>query len=507
MSLRQELEKDVPDLGFGPVNPGYSGEEPGDILRIPFMTRLGRWLSPLLLGVFDYFSITIGLLLAFRLRNLLLSDNILSIRSFGRYIYLVIPMIYLCLIAYEGLYSKRLPLWQKIEKISKISFFATVLTAVLLYFGQVANFFPRFFWALSFVTCTILLIIERYFMKHLLVAAGLWKKPVLLIGAGRSAELLTTAFEEDSHIGYEVIGVFDDNHLRPLLRDYQYLGGLANLETVVRESKIRDALIAIPGLAREKLLDIVYRIQPYVKNISVVPDLFGLPLTNVEVNTYFRQKTVTLTLCNNLLNIGNRLVKRGSDLAVGIIFFLLAFPVMLVITVLVKLDSPGPVFHNARRIGQKGKEFICYKFRTMYVNGDTILAEYFAQNPEAREEWRRFAKLKNGDPRVTRVGKLLRKFSFDELPQFINVLIGNMSLVGPRPYLPREKEQMSYFFDTIVEAKPGITGFWQVSGRNDVEFTGRLELDAWYVRNWSFWLDITMLLKTVKVVYGKMGAY
>jgi Undecaprenyl-phosphate galactose phosphotransferase WbaP len=507
MSLQREAKTIIPDLDIGDNCDGLFPEGTGGVLRIPFRTRLGRWLSPLLLGVFDYLSVTISLLLAFRLRNLLLNDHQLVIQSFGRYIYLVIPMTYLCLIAFEGLYSKRLPLWQKIEKIFKVGFFATIFTTLLLYFEQTANIFPRVFVALSFFICTILLIIERYCMKHLLVAAGLWKKPALLIGAGHTAELLTTAFEEDSHIGYEVVGIFDDNHLRPLIRGFPYLGGLANLETIFRQSGIQDVLIALPGLEREKLLDIVYRIQPYVKNISVVPDLFGLPLSNVEVNTYFRQKTVTLTLRNNLLNIWNRLFKRSFDLAAGIIFFMCALPIMLVVTFLIKIDSPGPAFHNARRIGKKGKEFICYKFRTMDVNGDAMLADYFEQNPEAREEWERFAKLKNGDPRVTRIGKVLRKFSFDELPQLINVLIGNMSLVGPRPYLPREKEQMSYFFDTIVEIRPGITGLWQVSGRNDVDFQGRLELDAWYVRNWSFWMDVTMLLKTVKVVFGKFGAY
>jgi Undecaprenyl-phosphate galactose phosphotransferase WbaP len=507
MSLRREPKTVIPDLEKGDEYDELYSAKPGGILRIPFLTRLGRWLSPLLLIMFDYLSITISLLLAFRLRNLLLNDHRLALQSFARYIYLIMPMVYLCLIAFEGLYSKRLPLWQKIEKIFKVSFFATILTTLLLYFEQTANIFPRVFLALSFITCAVLLIIERYGMKHLLVTAGLWRKPALLIGAGHTAELLTNAFEEDPYIGYEVIGVVDDNHLRPLIRGFPYLGGLANLETIIRQSGIQDVLIALPGLEREKLLDIVYRIQPYVKNISVVPDLFGLPLSNVEVNTYFRQKTVTLTLRNNLLNIWNRLFKRSFDLAAGIIFLMCALPIMLVVTLLIKLDSPGPAFHNARRIGKKGKEFICYKFRTMDVNGDAMLADYFEQNPEAREEWECFAKLKNGDPRVTRIGKVLRKFSFDELPQLINVLIGNMSLVGPRPYLPREKEQMSYFFDTIVEIRPGITGLWQVSGRNDVDFQGRLELDAWYVRNWSFWMDVTMLLKTVKVVFGKFGAY
>lgn len=474
---------------------------------IPILTKVGQWLSPVLLLIFDYLAVIMGLRLAFWLRNTVIANPPLSIQQFHRYIYMIIPMVYIGMLVSEEMYTKRLPMWQKIEKIFKVSLFATALTTGLLYFEKFAGTFPRLFLALSFVTCFVMLLITRYLVKHLLVAVGLWKKPALLIGAGRTSELLADAFREDINIGYEIVGVLDDNHLRPLAQKYQYLGGLANLDEVIRASRIQDVLIALPGIDRERLLDLVYRIQPYVRNISIVPDLFGLPLSNVDVNTYFRQKTVTLTLHNNFLIIWNRMFKRIFDLAAVIIIGTIVLPVMLVLAVLIKIDSPGPVFYNARRIGKKGKEFKCFKFRTMYVNGDAMLEQYFVEHPDAKQEWERFAKLKSGDPRVTRIGRILRKYSLDELPQIFNVLIGNMSLVGPRPYLPREKKKMSYFFDTIVEAKPGITGLWQISGRNDVEFTGRLELDAWYVRNWSFWLDVTMLLKTVKVVFGKLGAY
>ncbi|HYH04961.1 MAG TPA: undecaprenyl-phosphate galactose phosphotransferase WbaP [Bacillota bacterium] len=487
---------------------GWNPEEYRPIIPvIPVLAKIGQWLSPILLLIFDYLAVIMALLVALRLRNAIIATHPLSIQQFGRYIYIIIPMVYLSMLAFEGMYSKRLPLWQKIEKLFKVALFATSLTTGLIYFEQISGIFSRLFIGLSFVTCFVTLLVTRYLMKHLLVTVGLWKKPALLIGAGRTAELLSLAFREDTHIGYEIVGVFDDNHLRPLIQRYQYLGGLANLEEVIRNSRIQDVLIALPGMDRERLLDLIYRIQPYVRNISIVPDLFGLPLSNVDVSTYFRQKTVTLTLRNNFLNIWNRVFKRIFDLAAGIVIGIFVLPVMLVLTVLVKLDSPGPAFHNARRIGKNGKEFTCFKFRTMYVNGDVMLEKFFADHPEAKLEWDRFAKLKSGDPRVTRVGNIIRKYSLDELPQIFNVLFGNMSLVGPRPYLPREKNQMSFFFDTIVEAKPGITGLWQISGRNDVEFIGRLELDAWYVRNWSFWLDVTMLLKTIKVVFGKLGAY
>jgi Undecaprenyl-phosphate galactose phosphotransferase WbaP len=477
------------------------------LLRIPFLTKLGQWLSPLLLVTVDYLTIIFTLIGTFLLRNALITNNQLPIHPFNHYIYLFVPVVYIGLITFEGLYTKRLPFWQNMGKFCKVTFFATLLTTGLLYFEQVAHFYPRVFLGLSFLTCFTALLVNRYLMRLLLAAIGLWKKPTLLIGAGKTAEMITAAFQEDAHIGYEVIGIFDDNHLRPLVQNYQYLGGLDNLERVVRESAIQDVLIALPGLEREKLLDLIYRIQPYVKNISLVPDLYGVPLSNIEVNTYFNQKTMTLTLHNNFLNLWSRSFKRIFDIVAGMIIIIPTIPILALLIVLIKWDSRGPAFHNATRIGKNGKKFICYKFRTMHVDGDAMLEPYFAEHPEAESEWERFAKLKGADPRVTQIGKLLRKYSLDELPQILNVLIGNMSLVGPRPYLPRERDQMNYFYDTIVEAKPGITGLWQISGRNDVEFTGRLELDVWYVRNWSFWLDVAMLLKTVKVVFGKLGAY
>ena len=178
-------------------------------------------------------------------------------------------------------------------------------------------------------------------------------------------------------------------------------------------------------------------------------------------------------------------------------------PIIAITYVLIKLDSNGPAFYNAERIGKDGKTFKCYKFRSMYVNADKILLEFLDKHPEAQEEWREFQKLRGDDPRVTKVGKIIRKYSIDELPQIFNVLAGTMSLVGPRPYLPREKEKMGSFLPIICMTMPGMTGLWQVSGRSNVTFSGRLKMDAWYVRNWSLWQDIVILFKTVKVVLGK----
>ncbi len=207
---------------------------------------------------------------------------------------------------------------------------------------------------------------------------------------------------------------------------------------------------------------------------------------------------------NSLVNEG---LKRAFDIIISILLLPFILPIIGLIAILIKIDSEGPVFFIQDRLGKNGKKFKCIKFRTMYVNNDEILEDYLKRNPEKREEWNKYKKLKSFDPRVTRVGRFLRKTSLDELPQIFNVIKGDMSLVGPRPYLPKEETDMGYFKNTILLTKPGITGLWQVSGRNELEFKVRLILDERYVLNWSFWLDLLIMLKTIKVVLKREGAY
>ena len=199
-------------------------------------------------------------------------------------------------------------------------------------------------------------------------------------------------------------------------------------------------------------------------------------------------------------------IKRGIDIIGGICGISLLLPLIIGIWIanIVSKDR-GPIFYNTKRIGKDGKTFKMYKFRSMVVGADEKLKKYLEENPEAKKEYKKYKKLKN-DPRVTKVGNFIRKTSLDEFPQFINVLKGEMSLVGPRPYLPREKEDMSDHFQSIVKCKPGVTGFWQISGRSETTFSDRLQMDTEYSYNRTLKTDIKILLKTVKKVVSKEGA-
>ena len=238
-----------------------------------------------------------------------------------------------------------------------------------------------------------------------------------------------------------------------------------------------------------------------------------LKLLEIETDVVFPESQATIKLNKyndknsnkNIKTMSYLFFKRTFDIVASASAILALSPIFLVTSIAIRKDSNGPAMFTQSRIGKDGKLFKLYKFRTMVPDADTKLVELLEKDENAREEYKLNKKLKN-DPRVTRVGKFLRSTSIDELPQLINVLKGDMSLVGPRPYLPREMDDMGEYYDTIVESKPGITGLWQVSGRSNTTFEKRLEYDVEYNDNKGFFYDMNLLTKTVGVVIGKDGA-
>lgn len=206
-----------------------------------------------------------------------------------------------------------------------------------------------------------------------------------------------------------------------------------------------------------------------------------------------------------LMNRSDQLLKRAIDLLLSSLGLIILAPVLGLSTLLVKLGSPGPVFYRQKRIGRQGKAFVMLKFRTMYQNADQVLAQQLAQNPELKAEWDCYQKLAR-DPRVTRIGYFLRRFSLDELPQLWNVLVGDMSLVGPRPIMLSQREIYGDSLIHYMRVIPGITGLWQISGRNQISYAERIEYDVQYINNWSVWLDIYILIRTLGVVLRASGA-
>jgi Undecaprenyl-phosphate galactose phosphotransferase WbaP len=318
---------------------------------------------------------------------------------------------------------------------------------------------------------------------------------------------LVELLNEEWALGYVPSAVFD-YRLMPseeLLEAASYYEEtLAGAVDFARKQGVDTAIFAMPHTRREQLATLVGRASVSFRHVLIIPNLSGI--TNSAVVARNLAGTFAVEIKYNLLNPWALRAKRAFDLAATVVGGVLVYPLILVLALLVYLESRGPVFYKDRRMGQDGQLFSCVKFRTMVSDAEGLLQRMLEEDAGLREEYMRYHKLRN-DPRVTRIGRFLRKTSLDELPQLWNVLRGEMSLVGPRPYLPRESEEIGITQDEILRVPPGITGLWQVSGRNHTSFGERIEMDAYYMRDWSIWLDLVLLARTAKTALFGRGAY
>lgn len=280
------------------------------------------------------------------------------------------------------------------------------------------------------------------------------------------------------------------------------VGDLSLAPVLAARLKIPYAVLAMPGVESSKLLQIVERIGGKFTHLLIIPDLFGFATMGVPAKSL--GGILGVEVRQQLLLPGPRLAKRIMDVALTCLGGIFVLPFLLLIAALIKLDSKGPVFYTQKRLGKDGTYFSAYKFRTMHGDGEARLKAILDADPVLKAEYDIYHKLKK-DPRVTRIGRVLRKFSLDEFPQLLNVIKGDMSLVGPRPYIERELTEMGGQEKIILRAPPGMTGMWQVSDRNATSFAQRVQIDVYYVRNWSPWLDIHILAKTFGVVIKGSG--
>lgn len=477
-------------------------------LVLEYMRNL---LVPALLLGGDYFATISAVWTASFIRNSVLPD-LWFLQEFhdlpALYKYFVIPIAIIFFMHFDRLYVRRLPLWQQTEKIFKVSVYAILLILTITYFNEAAKNLSRPFMVLLWLFTFTHLSIVRYILKKFLIAINIWQIPVVIVGAGKTAQLLINAFSQDAGLGYKVVGLIEDNPNQRVkaFAGIPFIGNFGKAVDSIYNTGVQNVIIAAPGLKREELVNMVYQLQPYVKNITFIPDLFEIPVGSLELETLFEEKAVLLKVRNNLARHYNRVLKQMFDIIATLLGGLFVAPLFLMIALLIYFDSPGPVIFAHRRIGKNGVPFDCYKFRTMVCNAQEVLTQYLADNATAKAEWNQDFKLKN-DPRVSRIGRFLRKTSLDELPQLFNVLKGEMSLVGPRPIISAEIVRYGEYIQDYYLVRPGLTGLWQVSGRNDVNYDRRVQMDSWYVRNWSLSLDIVMLLKTIRVVIKRDGAY
>lgn len=347
--------------------------------------------------------------------------------------------------------------------------------------------------------------ITRSLVKWAIMRVGLWRKPVMVVGAEEAGARLLKVLQKEWRLGLKPVGVFDDRvtPAEGTLEDVPYGGTLTDAMTMAQEYRVDTAIFAMPQMGREHLMELVNLASGSFRYVVVMPDLDGITNSAVVARDFAGNCGVEIK--HDLLFPWARRSKRILDLLLTLVGGIVISPLLLTIILLVKLDSRGPVFYGHRRLAEGGKHFKCWKFRTMHTNAERLLDDLLQRNPELQAEWEQNFKLRN-DPRVTRIGRFLRKTSLDELPQLWNVLRGEMSLVGPRPIVDAEISRYGTIYETYKRIRPGMSGFWQVSGRSETDYAERVKLDAYYVHNWSMWLDLVILARTVRSVILGRGA-
>ena len=331
----------------------------------------------------------------------------------------------------------------------------------------------------------------------------------LVIGTGYEAARLGKISNNNRFALTKVEGYVDANWTDQLYDFIQeniiknsFLYSYEELDEAIEKLKIEQIIVALPE-ANEQVIDkVMSDIYGKVETIKYLPDVNGTMTFSSEVQDFDGQ--LLIATANSEMSALANILKRLIDICAGVVGCLTLLPLMAFVKYkYVKSGDFDNIMFSQNRIGKNGKMIKIYKFRSMVPNAEKILEDLMKKDSKIKEEYLTNKKLVN-DPRITPVGKFLRKTSLDEWPQFINVLKGEMSLIGPRPYLPREKEDMGQYYSSIIKCKPGVTGMWQANGRSDVGFDYRCKLDDYYYHNWSVWLDFTILYKTIKsVVYGK----
>jgi len=434
-------------------------------------------------------------------------DVVPSFQFYQTIVFIIIPL-WLIIFAMMGLYNRQYLLGGTQEY--ALVFNSTTSGMIIL---MAAGFFePTFIFArgwliLAWAFSVLFTFFARFWIRrvvYLLRKRGYFVSLALIVGANNEGISLADQLMRWNTSGLHVVG-FVDKKLPAGTQVHKYLkvlGPVERLEEIIRKFNVEELILASSAISsRDSMVDIFmqYGVNSGV-NVRMSSGLYEILTTGLTVKEFAYVPLVGVDPVR--LRGGNQVLKSLLDYSLAIPGILLISPLLLLIALAIKLDSPGPVLHLRKVMGMNGKKFFAYKFRTMQVNGDQLLETH----PLLKKELAENHKLKE-DPRVTKVGKFLRKTSLDELPQLFNVIRREMSLVGPRMISPEETEKYTKWELNLMTVRPGITGLWQVSGRSDVSYSERVRLDMYYIRNWSIWFDLQLLIQTLPAVLKRRGAY
>ncbi len=378
-----------------------------------------------------------------------------------------------------GLYTKRNDFWEELRRSHTGTFLLLLSVVMVLFVTKSGEHYSRTLYLLLFVNLLYVAPLLRIGAKKLLHRSGSWALNAFIVGEEQQVQKLQRDLAANPYLGYHSV--------------------MTLLEAQV-------VFIATRGMNVEALETLIRTYKHKVKEVMLIPYLHNISFANADIIDLRMARLSFINIQNRLYVTKNILIKQIAEWLLVLVllpFFALA---LLLIALLITLDSKGGVLFRQTRLGRDGTPFACYKFRTMYPHSDALLSAYLKHHPEEIAHYARFHKYRS-DPRVTRVGRFLRRYSIDELPQMLNVLRREMNLIGPRPYMLEECSKIGFAAETILHVKPGMTGLWQISGRNDLDFFERVELDVWYIQNWSLWLDFIIFLKTFVIVLTRKGAH
>ncbi len=449
----------------------------------------------------DILAIILSILAASTLRDLVLSSSEPPLPGTIS----AALILLLCSLTASGLYSGVRA--NPVEELRR-----STMSVTLGYFALwSATFFlhdlspSRLVYVLAYVMTVVSVPLFRSWTRSMFANRGWWGSPVAILGYGETGKFVHETLRKNPGIGLKPVAVLDDDPEK-YVHTAQGLtrGPLARCLEIATSERIPYGIVCMPSLSRHELLNLIDRYGQSFSHLIVIPNLIGM--TCLGICTREVGGVIGLEVTQQLLRPSSQVAKRFLDLAITIALSPFVALLVLLAAILITLEDGGPAFYSHDRVGFRGATFKAWKLRSMIKNGDEVLREYLLSHPEEEAHWRSTQKLKR-DPRLTAVGRIIRKTSIDELPQLWNVLRGEMSVVGPRPVLECQVGLYGPSFELYKQVRPGITGLWQISGRNHLPFAERVRLDKYVIQNWSVWLDLYILARTAGVVLTADGAY
>ena len=406
--------------------------------------------------------------------------------------------------AWAGAYKVLVPSPMELKRCTLATTFVFLLLASVTFWSRTAHEYSRLIMFFSCVMTWILVPVLRRRCRELAARSTAWRRPAIIYGSGTLAGTMVRNFHDHLNLGLIPMGLIDDGagcgeEDCSDIKRY----GKEDVPDLAQRYPGAYFLIAKPDLNLGQYQDILKHISRYFRKIVIAPDIFRP--ASIWASVVDIDGILGLETGQRLLDPLPKFYKRVIDLVFSALGLVALSPLFALLVILIKFDSRGPALYFQERIGRHGKRFRLWKFRTMAADADKVLERYLADNPTLRAEWEAGQKLAE-DPRITRVGAFLRRWSIDELPQLVNVLLGEMSLVGPRPIVESEIERYDGRFELYAKVVPGLTGLWQVSGRSALPYEKRIELDVYYIRNWSIWFDLYILTRTPGAVFRCSGA-